>query len=260
MKIAVASDLHTEWNTFDIASCDAELVFLVGDIGSGTDGVEWTIQQFNKFNNTKMVILIPGNHDFYGCNDVYEQLDTMKKIAEGTKVHILYNEFIDYKTYRILGSTLWSDFKLHGNQTLGMINSIAFKPGSNNSRHSIADFDKIGWKNSGNITAEIMVEENKKAVDFIFDNLNNEMTNVVLTHFPPAAIISYRNSIYNPDDPAAPYFTNTLDNNIGYSDIKFWFYGHNHDSNRYEIAETTLIGWMKGYNKSNDFKLYEMEI
>lgn len=269
MKIAVASDLHTEWHDLEITSCDAEIVFLVGDIGTGVRGVEWAIEQFNKFTNVKLVIFVPGNHDFYGCDNVYAHIAAMRQAAEGTKVRVLYNEFIDCDGYRFLGSTLWTDFKLHGNQTLGMINAMTLKPeevDENGDKipgprvHQIADFDKIGWEYGEPITAENMLRENEKAVDFIFSNLSDDLVNVVLTHFPPAAMVSFRSQWYKVGDPAAPYFTNTLDNNIGYSNIKFWFYGHNHDSAMYELGDTQLLGWMRGHDRPGPFELHEMEI
>lgn len=259
MRIAAGSDLHLEMNPLTITSCDAEVVFLCGDIGTGVDGVLWAIEQFNKFPNVKKVLFVPGNHDFFGCHNFYEHIEAMKRAAKFSKVEVMYNDFIDYKGFRFIGSTLWTDFKLNGNQTIGMINAMALDTSNTPGRiHKILDFDKIVWEDGNFITTENMLSENQKASNFIFDNLSKDATNIVLTHFPPAGMISFRGG-FNINDPTAPYFANTLDNYIGYSNIHYWFYGHNHDNAEFEIGDTNLIGWMRGY-RSGEFELHEMEV
>ena len=283
MKISLGSDLHLEWNDLSITECDAEIVILPGDLGSGIEGVLWAIREFNKFPNVILVIIVPGNHDCYGCDNVYEHIAAMKAAAEGTKVRVLYNDHVDYNGYRFIGATLWSDFKLNGNQPLCMLKAMAWKADESLDAgmlpvgfphgdapaprvHAIADFDKIGWVDGKPITAENMLAENAKSVDYIFANQSEDLINVVVTHFPPAGMISFRGS-FSDEYRRSSYYTNTLDNAIGYSNIKFWFYGHNHDNGMFEIGETTLVGWMRGYKDpvlfNNEwvwFKFHDMEI
>jgi len=107
MKIHVLSDLHTEFAEFSPPDTDAGVVVLAGDIGLGLGGIEWAASKFPK----DPVIYVPGNHEYYG-HDVMLFEELIKQSP--ANIHVLNNDKIVLDGVQFFGSTLWTDFKLHG--------------------------------------------------------------------------------------------------------------------------------------------------
>ena len=92
MKILVLSDLHLELGTSltlpsKLTAADAfDVVVLAGDIHSpGHKAVHWA-QRSSTFGG-KPVVLVPGNHEFYG-RLMPAELARMKEAALGSNVHL----------------------------------------------------------------------------------------------------------------------------------------------------------------------------
>lgn len=112
MKILVLSDLHLDKGAFKVPDVDYDVAVLAGDIQDpGVKGVAWARRAAN-FGETKPVIFVPGNHEFYG-GVIETTLEEMKRAAAGTNVHLLDREEIVIGGVRFLGATLWTDFKAH---------------------------------------------------------------------------------------------------------------------------------------------------
>ena len=88
-KILVYSDLHLEFSDFAPSSAEFDVVVLAGDIGVGTQGVEWAIRNFED----KPVVYICGNHEFYGL-DLHGVMRESRELAAGSNVHFLENESV----------------------------------------------------------------------------------------------------------------------------------------------------------------------
>ena len=112
MKLHILSDIHLEFAPFDPPSTDADLVVLAGDIGLGTDAVEWAAVTF-----PQPVLYVPGNHEYYGGH-LKNTLAKMKRTAQGTQVRVLDSEAVVIGDVRILAATLWTDFMLTRNPML----------------------------------------------------------------------------------------------------------------------------------------------
>jgi hypothetical protein len=82
-----------------------------GDIAvPATKAVSW-IRRAANFGETKPVIFVPGNHEFYA--DVLSSgLANMRVAAAGTNVHALDCDEAMIGGVRFLGCTLWTDFAL----------------------------------------------------------------------------------------------------------------------------------------------------
>jgi hypothetical protein len=107
MKLHILSDLHTEFADFVPPETDAEAVVLAGDIGVGVDGVRWAARHYP----VRPVIYVPGNHEFYGHDiDLTAELEA----AAPDNITVLSDDMLVLDGVRFLGSTLWTDFKLHG--------------------------------------------------------------------------------------------------------------------------------------------------
>jgi predicted MPP superfamily phosphohydrolase len=119
MKIAVYSDLHLEFQDWaPPADLQVDVVVLAGDIYPGEEGVEWAKKSFDR-----PVIYVAGNHDYWNGKDYRYTLEKLRKVAEGSHVHFLHNDAVVIDGWRFVGSTLWTDFKLNGQQPLSMLDA-----------------------------------------------------------------------------------------------------------------------------------------
>ena len=114
MKIRVLSDLHLENDTPEIIPhADADLVILAGDIHNHAEGLRWAAETFDE---GVPVVYVPGNHEYY--DGEFGALEAAMRDAAATidNLHYLNNEtLVDPRgQWRVLGTTLWTDFDLYG--------------------------------------------------------------------------------------------------------------------------------------------------
>lgn len=116
MKIQIASDLHLEFverrfpgYTGIRPAPDAEVLVLAGDIHNRLRGMElfatWPVP----------VIYVPGNHEYFGTD--YRTQREAFKCADAwafPSVIALDHGIFEYKGVRFVGTTLWTDFNLYG--------------------------------------------------------------------------------------------------------------------------------------------------
>lgn len=125
MKIRVLSDLHLECDEPEaIPHADADLVILAGDIHNHAEGIRWAAQTFDP---RVPVVYVPGNHEYY--DGEFGALEVaMRDAAAGVDhVHYLNNAALVAPEggWRVLGTTLWTDFELFGSNEEAMAESIA---------------------------------------------------------------------------------------------------------------------------------------
>src|SRR6201991_3019180 len=114
MKIRVLSDLHLEHDEPDlIPHADADLVVLAGDIHNHAEGLRWAAQTFD---GAVPVVYVPGNHEYY--DGEFGALESAMHDAAHSvdNVHFLNNAALvdPHGQWRVLGTTLWTDFELYG--------------------------------------------------------------------------------------------------------------------------------------------------
>ncbi|MDR0241859.1 MAG: metallophosphoesterase [Burkholderia sp.] len=124
MKVRVLSDLHLESNQPDvIAHAGADLVVLAGDIHNHAEGLRWAAETFDP---AVPVVYVPGNHEYY--DGEFGALETAMRDAAHTldNVHYLNNGvYVDpEQRFRVLGTTLWADFSLFGNDEASMAGAL----------------------------------------------------------------------------------------------------------------------------------------
>lgn len=85
---------------------------------SGHKAVHWA-QRSSTFGG-KPVVLVPGNHEFYG-HVMPAELARMKEAAAGSNVHLLDRGGVVVDGVRFLGCTLWTDFQLPVRQPSGRL-------------------------------------------------------------------------------------------------------------------------------------------
>jgi DNA repair exonuclease SbcCD nuclease subunit len=109
-RLLVLSDLHLEFGVpLDVPE-DAEfdVVVLAGDIHNpGKKAVRWAQEQPAFVD--KPVLLVPGNHEYYDAL-LNEELEAMRRSAQGSNVQVLSRDEVTIDGVRFLGCTLWTDF------------------------------------------------------------------------------------------------------------------------------------------------------
>nr|WP_217283363.1 metallophosphoesterase [Paraburkholderia sp. NMBU_R16] len=108
------SDLHLECDEPEaIAHADADLVVLAGDIHNHAEGIRWAAQTFDP---DTPVVYVPGNHEYY--DGEFGALETAMRDAAASvdNLHYLNNATWTDPAgrWRVLGTTLWTDFELFG--------------------------------------------------------------------------------------------------------------------------------------------------
>lgn len=111
MKLLILSDLHLEFALFQPAETDHDVVILAGDIGVGPE----TIAEAAHLFAGKPIIFVPGNHEYYNTV-LNECAEIMRNKAKGLGVHFLDNDEVVIDGVRFIGSTLWTDFRLFGDE------------------------------------------------------------------------------------------------------------------------------------------------
>lgn len=113
--IFAVSDLHLDYGPYEwpAAAHEADVVVVAGDVSNGKFDIEF----FSKLN--KPVVIVPGNNDLWSADgqDMLEIVAAMKRSAEGTQVHILWDETVILAGARFIGTPLWNDFG-KGNEEL----------------------------------------------------------------------------------------------------------------------------------------------
>ncbi len=221
MKIRILSDLHLEFGPLNLNEKDEDVVVLAGDIVIGA-----AYKVAKRFPN-KTVIIINGNHEYYGRK--YEEV--LAKCQEQNKktgnVFFLENGTVEIKGVVFAGATLWSDA---GNNP---VDHIYYRKAMNDYAIITYKGRKLGPEDTTKLHREtVLWLQTLKHVD------------VVVTHYLPSfKSISpqFTNSLLN------PLFATNLDPLIKTLNPKLWIHGHTHDSLDYFIGNTRIVCNPRGY-------------
>ena len=236
MKIRVLSDLHMEFTRYKPAHLESvgeDLVVLAGDVGIGTEGIEWAKAAFAG----RRVIYVLGNHEFYE-HDWNNLLVNARKAAQGSNVVFLENDFVDVGGLRILGCTLWTDFKARG--------AKHFEKSSELARRAMNDY--LAIRNTALKRMAILPSDTVQRCEDSYRWLraNIEGANrplLVVTHHAPTMYGLNPRFLHNPLNPA---FHNAFDQLL-VPPVVAWIYGHNHYSFDQEVQGVRLLSNQRGY-------------
>lgn len=243
LTIHVVSDIHLEHRgSFSLPETQFDILCLCGDIGNPA------LPSYKDFlsqcaaKSSLYTFVIMGNHEAYGktlqqtadmiqtvCDDVNLQ------IAE-TKVVFLNNACFDLANgYRVIGTTLWSN----------IVSSDAW-----HIRTHLSDFSRIkGWS-----IGEVNDEFAKNVVWLRCILLESEIENkkvVIMTHHAPLLTLGHPKHLSSPLQSA---FASDLEGLISKHThvLKYWFYGHNHYSQRMKVKDTVILSNQVGYSDHDD--------
>ncbi len=230
MKILVLSDLHLEFSMIQKPTVEPDVVVLAGDIFKGNRGIYWARQTWPD----KEIIYVAGNHEFYGQNRL-EVLAHLRIAARETKIHFLDNEEVIINDVRFLGATLWTDFKLFGEQ----LKLDCMYEGESN----LNDFRLI-TEGEWNFSTNDLIRLHDESVTWLSKALKEPFygKTVVVTHHLPSAdsvVTRYKKNLLS------ACFASNLDHLFGKPTL--WAHGHTHDSIDYKSKGTRVVCNPRGY-------------
>ena len=236
MRIRVMSDLHTELVPFSPPALDepVDAVVLAGDIGKGVHAIQWARSAFR---DDAAKIFVAGNHEYYG-GGIPRTAVHMKWAAEGTNIHFLDSSAVVLNGTRFLGTTLWSDFALFGeNENRDYAMAMA--------GNCMNDFALITHGSTGWLTPQQSVQLHQVAVQWLMSELAKPFdgTTVVVTHHAPhwrSVSEGYKR------DALTPAFVSDLSRMMG-PRVQLWIHGHTHDCFDYKVNGTRVICNARGY-------------
>lgn len=247
-SIKLWSDLHLEFSEgrYDHIADNSlsqkdVILLLAGDISTGTDAKDFVIDMCDRF---KAVILVCGNHEFYG-HDFDKVLSEWESISVNgpDNFHFLNNETVIIDNTRFIGGTMWTDFNDD--------NPIVV----NSARFSMNDYSIIK-RNQRKLTPESVLEEHDKFKDFLiaeFDKPFDGKT-VVVTHHSPGDV---SRSLVTRDETSHCYFAGLEELITWHDKVTLWVHGHTHQSYDYMVSNTRVVSNPYGYHECGtnpDFK------
>lgn len=222
-KFLVLSDLHLEFGDlkFDDLS-DVDAVILAGDIEVKAKGCAWARNTFKDL----PIIYVMGNHEYYGGSIGH----TLKKNLEAAKeqgVFVLDNDFVEFNNVRFIGATLWTDYKLTGNQALAMFDA----------KSSMSDFRKIRDEMYRKVSPQRIAQLHMSSKNYITDQLGKPFdgVNVVVSHHAPSVVSIHKRYKENASHLNASYASN-LEDLMDAKKVQAWIHGHVHDSFDYQMS------------------------
>ena len=250
MKILVLSDIHLEFGTFNVPTdIEYDVAILAGDVWvPGRKAVRWAART-STFGRARNVLLVAGNHEFYG-SCIQPELAAMKRDT-GDRVHVLDGDEVVIRGVRFLGCTLWTDFGLRIQTPDGLVSDPT--KAMDACRQVMSDYLEIRTQvyedQDGELQPMLRPEHTR---EFHFSQrawLENKLaepfdgTTVVVTHHAP-----HRNSLLkeHEQDWASAAYVSELPPHF-FTVPVLWVHGHTHESFDYRIGDCRVICNPRGY-------------
>lgn len=240
MKLHIVSDLHLEFGRLVLPEVEAQVLVLAGDIGLGTQGVEWAKQYSDKY---EKIIYVAGNHEYYGYHMESVQEAIAKSVAN-TNIVFLDNSVLSYQGIDFIGSTLWIDFCLYGKEP------VFVEKAKELVSMSLNDFRQIGYQQkyfSVDDAQQLCVDNQVFLKNALLAANTRNAKKVVITHHAPSRqsiAKRYEGDIINCG------FINDFDSLVAQSNL--WIHGHTHSSFDYGLHDSRVVCNPRGYSKHQD--------
>jgi predicted phosphodiesterase len=242
MRALIVSDLHLEFwkehspiNRFRSSTePKPDIVILAGDIHNGGKAVRWAAEMFEGI----QVLYVMGNHESYGSSITQTEKDIAEACEKFVNVKFLNCDEFVLQNVRFLGCTLWTDFKLFGEEKRqeAMRDSALYVNDYNAIRLKAKGYRKLSTSD----TSEIFSRHKNWLLSKLDEPFDGRT--VVITHMCPSfrsVHDRYKTSL------ASSAFSSNLDDLAMKSN--YWIHGHTHDSYDYMIDACRVICNPCGY-------------
>jgi predicted phosphodiesterase len=244
MKLHILSDLHNEFDCFDPPEIEADVVVLAGDINLHTRGIEWAIENWK--DSKTAILYVIGNHEFYHAelHGIRQQIRKRAEVARsrGAAIWVLDDESVELndpavgKPVRFLGATLWTDYKLFGDDAM----AFAMK----HAERELNDHRIIRCSPQDRFPAAEAARLNRESVSWLAAELAMPYAgkSVVITHHLPSGLsVAPRFKA----EPLSAAFASHLDHLVEKADL--WIHGHTHDNFDYWLGRCRVVCNPRGY-------------
>lgn len=214
------------------------MVILAGDISDGAKAVEWASDAFSG----TPVLYVSGNHEAYGKNLDDVQDDIEAACMRFPNVHFLNCSEYIHESVRFIGATLWTDFKLFGDETRedAMREAEAVMTDYKRIRLAKKGFRKLRAADTAQLHAVHKSWIGKKLAEPFAGST------VVITHMAPSMwSVSEQ---YRTDLSSASY-ASEMDDLVSKADL--WVHGHMHEALDYRIGKCRVVCNPCGYIDRN---------
>lgn len=240
MKIHLLSDLHLECSPFPFdeeAVAQADVIVLAGDICEGAGGLFFAEELLAAAQPHAQVVYVAGNHEHYGQDLPKHLMELARASRRRGRIHFLENQEAVIQGVRFLGSTLWTDFELFGDDEYEVSQALYDAQNGLNDFRIIAHGGRRFTPEDSRVLHRMSVAwlEKKFAEPF------KEKTVVVTHHAPHWCGVAKRFQMH----PLTVCFASHLDHLMGKSAL--WLHGHTHDAFDYDIEGTRVVCNPRGY-------------
>jgi predicted phosphodiesterase len=243
MRLLILSDLHHElWREkaphIDSKISRPDVVILAGDINGGAKAVEWAANAFAD----APVLYVSGNHEAYGKNldDVQDGIEVACLAVPN--VHFLNCSEYIHESVRFIGATLWTDFKLFGDDTRA--------DAMREAESAMTDYKRIRLAKKGyrKLRAADTAQIHAVHRSWIKKKLAEPFTGitVVITHMAPS--MQSVPGQYRSDLSSACY-ASQMDDLVSQADL--WVHGHMHETLDYRVGKCRVVCNPCGYINRN---------
>jgi hypothetical protein len=244
IRLAIASDLHVEKGDWALPALDTDLWVLAGDVGWGLDGMAWLARNLG----SRRAVLIAGNREHWHHPEGTDPGTALAAAAaEIPGLTFLRDRGAVFDVggiqLRVLGCTLWTDYRLEGDQAGAMARAGASMPDYRNGR----------GPDGAPLTPEAVLAWNAASVRFLERELRRRHdgpTLVVTHHLPSARSLKAR----RPDHAPTIVSVTELDRLIGESGPDLWVHGHSHRDCDYRIGRTRIVSRQRGGPENGAFE------
>lgn len=282
MKIALASDLHLEFQDINLQNTEnADVLILSGDIMVAEymhdhapvvtspyasykelGRNQALAQRFRDFLSRVSfqfphVVYVAGNHELYHGRWV-ESLDHLREeCGRYPNIHFLEQETVTIGDCLFMGATLWTDCHRADPVTLHNVGSM------------LNDFRVIrnDTRNWGKLRPEDTVERHRRTLEWIAKTVaaNPDTVKVMVGHHGPSSLSTHpRYQTVRDHHLNGGYISDLsgfIHDNAG---IALWTHGHTHDPFDYTIGTTRVVCNPRGYagadEQADHFALKFLEI
>lgn len=234
MKLQLVSDLHHEvWERLGSRANasipfvpEAELMLLAGDIGL----VEDVIERYGK--DDRPVIYVLGNHEFY-YGDFADVRAKARRLCTGTNIHVLDNDEVTIGNVRVLGATLWTDFKLDCSQEQGM-------------NHWLATLNDVRYMTHHGMAVkpQKILDEHNRSAAWLRSRLAIPFEGKTL-------VVSHHGCHPLGKDPQYAHFQNNSSFTSDLTELvemaDAWVFGHTHAGSQFKVGACSVYSNPRGY-------------
>jgi len=247
MRIWILSDLHlgsaAPWTPPVIPEADVAVV--AGDVSEGVEAsLAWLARAIRPH---MRVVCLAGNHEFYrGC--LPDELARGRAAAAGLGIDFLEDEATWIGDVAFAGSTLWTDYRLDGDERQAasmadarrMLNDHRLIDRTRRPRREpFLPQDAAAIHRAGRVRLEALAHERAWTM---------ARARIVVTHHAPTAASLDPAFAGRPLNPA---FGSRLDGLIGRLGAELWVHGHVHASRDHRVGGTRVVCNPKGYGDEN---------